>query len=458
MSNRRLHVVLSMPRTLAMDDSTPPLSLLMLAAVAEDGHDVRIIFPIDIDAAMAALPDSLAGVDVLGLSVNSFSWYAARAMIAAVRRHHPRIRIVLGGPHPTHYDRHCLASTTADAVVRGEGEAAFPNLLRAWAAGEEPENVAGVTWKDPSGDIHVNSDQSLLTEEELDALPLPAYHLVPPGRYGFAPMETSRGCRFRCIFCAIPFPVGIRQFTIARVEKTLRRIAERSGCFTAKSVFLSDDSFSAHRERAEETLRLFRELAPGWQIGCEARISELLQHDLLSHFVRNPVYLIQVGVECGYDAGLKRIRKGLSTAMVRDFALAVAKLPFHYRIYWSFIIGFPWEAEQEVLQTINFAFNTARAAGSQQPQINPYSPYPGSDIGDHPERYGLSPIAPACYDTAAWFNRFLGYSRVREPNRAFLGHYLQAMHNSYPNYVQSPVVHFPAGPLVENPALQWMAS
>lgn len=457
MAGKRLNVVLSMPRTLAMDDGTPPLSLLMLAAVAENEHDVRIIFPIDIDAAMAALPQSLDSVDVLGFSVNSFGWYAARGMIAAVRRAHPHIRIVLGGPHPTHHDRYALATTPADAVVRGEGEITFPELLRAWAAGEEPERVAGVTWKDGDGAIHVNPDRELLTEAELDALPLPAYHLVPPARYAFAPMETSRGCRFRCVFCAIPFPRGIREFSLARVERVLRRIEALRDRFTMSSVFLSDDSFSAHRERVEGTLRLFREILPDWRIGCEARISELLQHDLLPHFARNRVYLVQVGVECGYDEGLKRIRKGLTRTMVRDFARTVAKLPFHYNVYWSFVIGFPWESEREVLETINFAFNTARSARSQQPQVNPFSPYPGSAIGLHPEEYDLAPIEASLYDDASWFGRFIGYSKVKDGNRAFLGHYLQAMHAQYPNYVQSPVVHLPAGPVMENPALRWMS-
>lgn len=456
MADRRLNVVLAMPRTLAMDDSTPPLSLLMLAAVAEDDHDVRIVFPVDIDAAIAALPQSLAGADVFGLSVNSFSWYAARGIIAAVRRHHPRIRIVLGGPHPTHHDGHALATTAADAVVRGEGEVTFPELLRVWASGRDPDGVGGVTWKDAGGGIHENPDRELLTEAGLDALPLPAYHLVPPRRYAFASMETSRGCRFRCVFCAIPFR-GIRQFSLARVEKVVRRIETLRNRFTTTSVFLSDDSFSAHRERVEGTLRLFRAIAPDWRIGCEARISELLQHDLLPHFTRTSIYLMQVGVECGYDEGWKRIKKGLTRRMVREFALQVAKLPFHYSVYWSFIIGLPWEGEAEVLETINFAFNTARAAGSQQPQVNPFSPYPGSPIGEHPEEFGLGPIEPSLYDDASWFGRFIGYSRVKDENRAFLAQYLQAMHNDYPRCARAPVVRFPAGPVMENPALQWMS-
>lgn len=444
----RLGVVLAMPRTLAMDDATPPLGLLMLAAVAEPEHDVRVIFPVDLDAAVAALPDSLAGTDVLGLSVNSFSWRSARTIAAMVRRHFPRMRIVLGGPHPTQYPRHCLESSAADAVVRGEAEITFPELLRAWAKGEEPEGIAGVTWKSEDGEIQENPDRALLTEAEMNDLPLPAYRHIPPGRHGFVPVETSRGCNFRCVFCAVPRPRGVRQFSLERTERTLKLLDGLRDRFTLNAIFLSDDSFSAHKDRAEGTLRLVREINPSFVVGCEARISEILRHDLLPELARTPLYLVQVGVECGYEEGLRRVRKGLTGKMIAEFSERVSRLPFRYHVYWSFIIGFPWETEREVMQTIHFAFDVARRTGSQQPQVNPFSPYPGSTLVEQPEEFGLQPVGPTLYDEAAWFSRFLQYSRVSEENRPFVEQYLLAMHGAYPNYVPPPAVRMPSGMVV----------
>jgi len=446
----RLSIVLSMPRTLAMDDTTPPMGLLMLAAVVEHEHKVRIVFPVAIDQLVAGLPDTLGDADVFGLSINSFSWFAARRIIATIRRYAPRLRIVLGGPHPSQYDRHCLEVSDADAVVRGEGEATFPELLRAWSAGEEPAGVAGVTWKTVDGEIHVNPDRPLLTEAELNALPLPAYHLIPPNRYGFVPMETSRGCRFRCVFCAIPFPRGIRQFSLTRIERTLNRLNELRSCFTRGGIFLSDDSFSAHKERAEGTLQLVRQVSPEFMVGCEARITELVNHNLLPAFARTRTFLLQVGVECGYDEGLARIKKGLSRSLVTEFASAIAMQHYRYNVYWSFIVGFPWETEREVLQTINFAFHIARASGSQQPQVNAFSPYPGSIIVNRPQEFGLQAITPQLFDEPTWFRQFLGYSRVAESNRAFIAEYLQIMHNAYPRHIQQPLLRMPNGVVLDN--------
>jgi radical SAM superfamily enzyme YgiQ (UPF0313 family) len=427
-----------------MDDTTPPMSLLMLAAVAEAEHDVRVVFSIDVDAALARLPASLAGTDVVGISVNSFNWYRAKQIVGEVRRHLPDVQIVLGGPHPTHHDRHCLETAGASAVVRGEGEVTFPELLRAWAAGREPDGVDGVTWKDGGGGIHANPERALVPESELERLPLPAYHLVPSGRYGFVPVETSRGCHFRCAFCAIPFPQGVRQFPLARVEANLRRLAALGDRFT-RGILLSDDSFSANRDRVVGTLGLLRQLLPDATIGCEVRISELLRGGLLAEFARSNLFMMQVGVECGYDAGLRRIKKGLTLAMVADFARAAAAMPFRYRVYWSYVIGFPWEGAAEVVDTLNFAFNTARSAGSQQPQINAFSPYPGSDIARRPDEYGLSPPSPELYDDPSWFNQFLGYSKVAPADRAVLHAYFVGLHNAYPHHFTPPLLRLPSG-------------
>lgn len=441
-----------MPRTLSMDDTTPPMSLLTLAAVAEAEHDVRIIFSVDVDAAIASLPSSFAGTDVIGISVNSFNWYRAKQIVTELRRHAPDVRIVLGGPHPTHLDRHCLRTAPADAVVRGEGEVTFPELLRAWAAGRDPAGVDGVTWRDEGGDVHVNPERPLVSEAELEHLPLPAYHLVPPGRFGFAPMETSRGCNSRCAFCAIPFPRGIRQFALGRIKANVRRLAAFRHLFS-RGIFLSDDSFSAHRERVVGSLRLLRDLLPDAAIGCEVRITELLGNGLLSEFVRSNVFMMQVGVECGYEAGLRRVKKGLTLATIAEFARTASAMPFRYKIYWSYVVGFPWEGAAEVVDTINFAFDTARGAGSQHPQINSFSPYPGSDIVRFPDEYGLPMPTAELYDNPAWFNQFLGYSKVGLVDRAALHSYFVGMHNTYPRQQAPPLLRLPSGALV-GPALQ----
>jgi anaerobic magnesium-protoporphyrin IX monomethyl ester cyclase len=436
-----------MPRTLRMDDTTPPMSLLMLAAVAEPEHDVRIVFPIDVAAVIAGLPASLAAPDVIGISVNSFNWYRAKQIIAEVRRHFPDVRIVLGGPHPTHHDCHCLKTAHVDAVVRGEGEVTFPELLRVWAANRDADAVAGVTWKDGEGGIHSNPDRALVRESEIDCLPLPAYHLVPPGRYGFIPIETSRGCHFRCVFCAIPFPQGIRQFSLNRIDANLRRLASLKDRF-AQGIFISDDSFSADRGRAAETLGCLREVLPDAMIGCEARISELLRDGLLAEFTRSKLFMLQIGVECGYEDGLHKIKKGLNLAMIAEFAQTAATMPFRYQIYWSYIIGFPWEGPGEVVETINFAFNTARAVGSQQPQVNVFSPYPGSHIARYPDEYGLTPPTPEMYDDPAWFSHFLGYSTVSDVDRPALYSYLVSTHNAYPRHYTPPLMRLPSGAVV----------
>lgn len=64
---------------------------------------------------------------------------------------------------------------------------------------------------------------------------------------------------------------------------------------------------------------------------------------------------IQIGAECGYDEGLKKIGKGIT---IEDIELACKKAEqsgVSDKMLASFIIGFPWETAKEMLQTIEFA-------------------------------------------------------------------------------------------------------
>ncbi len=60
----------------------------------------------------------------------------------------PEVRFVLGGPEVSFETQELMLNNPElDAVVRGEGEAAFLELLRAWKAGRDPDKIPGVVWR-----------------------------------------------------------------------------------------------------------------------------------------------------------------------------------------------------------------------------------------------------------------------------------------------------------------------
>ncbi|MGE5340623.1 MAG: B12-binding domain-containing radical SAM protein [Candidatus Omnitrophota bacterium] len=445
-----MNIYLSMVRTNEMDDKIPPYSLLVLAAVVENmGHRVKIIFPFEL-AEFLKQPENLADCDIFGLSANSFNWYETRQVITQIHRWKPQIRIVLGGAHPTFFHDHCLKTTSAQAVVRNEGEVTFPEFIRAVATHAPLSEIQGITYKTETGEIMVNASRPLLTSRELGDMPDPAYHLIPPDHYPFIPVETSRGCIHSCIFCGIPYHKGLRLIPVEKVVRILTGLNCLSDRFTKNSIFFTDDCFTANKHHTIDVLEAVRQVVPSVSIACESRITDFIDHDLVPYFEKMNIALIQVGVECGYDEGLKMTRKHMTIGQILSFARRCVSTSFHYNLYWSFLIGLPWEKESHVIRTINFAYSCAAHCRSRQPRINNFVLFPGSDLFNNGERYGIPNISADFYDNPEWHEEFLIHTLIPPANREFIHQYLQQRHQSHPNFSWVPFLQLPNGKILDN--------
>ena len=257
-------LLLSMPdsfeHTASVTMRMPNGALGSLAGNVDPHHIVAIA---DLVLVQRAVSETIARLvaevqpDVVGLSIMTFQRNTARKIAALVRSLRPSARIVVGGYDPS------LASGVyeqpewqVDAIVRGEGDLTFRELLRAWERGEEPRQVRGLTYRAPAGLVR-NADR-------------PASHLGgdeirPPARgarvlagYTFIGrqidvVETSRGCTFDCSFCSIIEMRG-RNFYKWTVERVITDIldARRRG---ARAIFLVDDNITLDLRRFEALCR-----------------------------------------------------------------------------------------------------------------------------------------------------------------------------------------------------------
>jgi len=395
----------------------PPLAPYALAAVLEErGHRVRVVDPHRFKTgtffsgpagANGVIEGILAdGADVVGISANTGNWGVTRGVVALVRQHAPAVPIVLGGVHPTYFDEHALKTTPADYVVRGEGEATFLRLLDALDGRGDAAGIPGIpglTYRGPDGAVVRTPPAPRLTVAELEALPDPQFDRVPAGVYNILPLETSRGCRFNCIFCSV---VNRRHWRGCSAGVVFERAARAAPFVKDKLVadgtlYFVDDCFSADPARALDILQRIDDAGLDLRLLLECRVGDLLAPGFVDRLPKRPAAMMQIGVEAGYDEGLKLVRKGITTRQIEDCVALLASRGLVERGYLSFIIGFPWETEADCLKTVHLAGHLGMTYGIAT-SVNWLWLCP-SDLWARRREFGID-LGEAAFDDPLWLN------------------------------------------------------
>jgi radical SAM superfamily enzyme YgiQ (UPF0313 family) len=173
------------------------------------------------EEALAATPRP----DAVLLTCAMTYWYpGVQAAVDLVRRRFGAVPVILGGTYATLCPEHARAHSGADVVVSGPGEGTLFSVLR-----------------DVLGDGVPPSPEF----SGLDSLPLPSFDLIRDKTW--LPILTSRGCPFRCTFCASRLLAdGFEQRPPASVAAEVESYHARFG--TAHFAFY-DDALLLNRDR-----------------------------------------------------------------------------------------------------------------------------------------------------------------------------------------------------------------
>ncbi|MEM7032021.1 MAG: TIGR04013 family B12-binding domain/radical SAM domain-containing protein [Chloroflexota bacterium] len=145
------------------------------------------------------------------------------------------VTYVAGGPHPSG-DSVGTLDLGIDVVVTGEGEVAFPALLRQLFSNESITEVPGLAYYDNDGKI---VRQRRARWVELDDYP--PFSIV---HRKLAAIEITRGCPWACSFCQTPFYMGgkMRYRSVEQIVYWLQQAKEKADARYAR--FISADCFS----------------------------------------------------------------------------------------------------------------------------------------------------------------------------------------------------------------------
>jgi anaerobic magnesium-protoporphyrin IX monomethyl ester cyclase len=379
----------------------PPYGVYLLASILKNNHHSVSIIDLIAQGSkdLSAHWPLLLSSHLIGIGASSLSWPTARDVIAEIRLYNKVIPIVLGGIHATMFDRYVLSTTEANYVIRGEAEAAFPQLCQAIEQGRNLKTVGNLTYKLSSGKVIQNRVSPKLTEQVLAEQPLPDYACIPMGVYTGLGVESSRGCPFDCIFCSTSYRKSWRGISPGHFVDKIERLLPLRSLTTGGLIQIIDDEFSLKTDRAIEICREIgrRNLDP--KLVFDARAKDLLEEEFLDAIMPYTQQFL-VGAECGYDEGLRKIGKGLTTDQLEQAGARLKKHHLAAKADFSFVMGLPWETKADVIKTVRFAFKLYSEYGVRV-LLQWYCQIPGSRLWEEQRRNEV--LHEAHYDHYGFF-------------------------------------------------------
>ena len=337
-----------------------PLGLAYLAAILErKGHTVKVL---DAPPLKLTLEESVNTIkrirpDVVGLTATTPTFHRSVAIAEELKKERD-VPIVIGGPHPTALPEKTLAYPFFDIAVLGEGEYTMLELIDCLESSRSLSTVKGIAYKEKGKIIKTQPREFI---ENLDFLPFPARHLLPPLRY-YHPtpsayrslpqgtMVTSRGCPYSCTFC--DHSVFGKRYRARSAKNVVDEFEELVYRYGAKEVRFWDDTFNINRKRVLDICREIsdRNLDTHWCCLCRAN---LVDEQMLRKMAQTGCWQIDYGIESGDEKLLERVNKGVTLLQIRD-AIKKTKAA-GIKVRGFFMLGLPGETEQTIRKTIRFA-------------------------------------------------------------------------------------------------------
>jgi len=344
----------------------PPIGLGYLAtALRKSGFEVKILDGIKEKLNTEKLEKKVNEwkPDVIGIQVFSCDAHTVKEYVSKIREIDRNILVIVGGAHVSGVGKEVFDYFNGiHFAIAGEGETAFPMLLKKISAGEKNlDEVPGLLYK--KGDKIIANAPKF--EENLDALGFPAWDLMDPRTYPqapqgavfrnwpIAPILTSRGCPYRCTYCAGHLTTGYN-IRFRSIEKVLEEIEMLYSDYGVREIHIIDDNFTFKRERAVKFCNEILERGINISLTFPNGVRlDTLDEELLRLLKKAGCYSITLGIESGSQRILNDMKKSLKLETVEEKVALINKVGIDIMAF--FIVGYPTETRETILETIEFA-------------------------------------------------------------------------------------------------------
>lgn len=354
--------------------SLPSLGLLTLAGMTPAAIDVRYVEVPDA-AALRELPGPFDAVAISCLSATVKDAYALAARYRAAG-----VKVILGGLHATACPDE--AAQHVDAVVAGEGEVVWPQVMRDLERGELRSLY------DACGRAF-----------DLAQAPMPRFELLDPQRYNRITVQTHRGCPWNCEFCgaSVRLSPRFKVKPVAKVVAELRRVRE---VWPHPFIEFADDNTFADKRRGRELVRAIAPLGLRWF--TETDISVADDPELLGMMRDAGCAQVLIGLEAPDAAGLDGIELHKNWKLRRrdGYLRAIERIQdAGITVNGCLVLGLDPHGPESFEQVWEFV----RASGLYEVQITVMTAFPGTPLYARLRREGRL-LVPDAWETCTLFD------------------------------------------------------
>jgi anaerobic magnesium-protoporphyrin IX monomethyl ester cyclase len=244
----------------------------------------------------------------------------------------------------------------ADFILMGEAELTLVELINALSNNETDFlSIQGLAYKQ-NGNLIKTVKRNVI--KELDSLPFPAWDLVDltpykkmwMNRVGYFSMNmgTTRGCPFKCNWCAKP--IYGNRYNSRSPENVVAELKILKEKYEFDHIWFCDDIFGLKPGWVRHFADLVEQENLKLNFKIQARADLLLQENYIKDLARAGCDNIWMGAESGSQKILDAMDKGTTVEQIYESTTLIKKYGMRPSFFIQF--GYPGETKEDIEKTI----------------------------------------------------------------------------------------------------------
>jgi radical SAM superfamily enzyme YgiQ (UPF0313 family) len=340
---------------------SPQLGLGYLSSyLKQHGYSVLLIDALRDRLSLDAVLERIQSESIEVIGITCMTPYYHEAVTMSLYFKDKGYTVVFGGVHPTFMPYQTLVDSKADYVFCGEGEIALLKLLE---NNMDNQGIKGVYSLKNLNDADSPYERADIIHN-LDGLPFPDWDSMAPNDFPPAPMGvffkkypiatimTTRGCPYKCTFCASTnfYEGKIRFRSPENVVDEMLYLQEK---FNVKEFHFIDDSINMNKAHLENICKLIieKKLKVCWSCPNGIR-ADKIDENLLGLMKKAGCYYIAIGIESSNPEILRNIKKAETIEAITDAIEIINRCGIGCGA--AFLFGLPGETKETIKNTIDF--------------------------------------------------------------------------------------------------------